>query len=112
MDYRYSEVIDPSEYETEGLCDGIDVRMHKQFTLEDRGAIRCHHDWSENVAPVKQYRGTIGPVYSFISLTVPECLPDRLEIAGYCNEFAFLHDGAFLQSTICSRCNTDCGLAL
>lgn len=93
MTFRHSSVVDPSTYETEGLCDGIDVRMSNFQELEDQGAIRSHQDWNDLVAPCCEYRGTLGPRFNFISVTIPECLPDRLEILSYANDFAFLHDG-------------------
>ncbi|KUL83692.1 hypothetical protein ZTR_07521 [Talaromyces verruculosus] len=92
MDYLYSTVVDPSKYETEGLCDGIDVRKSNYTELEDRGAIRAHQDWTKYIRDCRGYRGTLGPEYSFMSVAVPECIPDRLEIISYANEFAFLHD--------------------
>lgn len=93
MDYLYSTVIDPSTYNTEGLCDGIDVRKNDYTSLEDRGAIRLHHDWTKYIGPCREYRGTLGPEYSFMSVAVPECIPERLEIISYANELAFAHDG-------------------
>jgi fusicocca-2,10(14)-diene synthase/ophiobolin F synthase len=93
MEYKYSTVIDPSTYETEGLCDGIDLRRHDHTYLEDRGAIRAHEDWTRYINPVTIFRGSLGPQYNFLTLTVPECIPERLEIISYANEFAFLHDG-------------------
>jgi hypothetical protein len=93
MDYRYSTVIDSSTYETEGLCDGIPLRLHMFPDLEDVGTFRAQEDWSRFVSPVDNYRGGLGPKYSFMAVSVPECLPDRLEIISYANEFAFLHDG-------------------
>ncbi|KAI1840688.1 hypothetical protein JX266_013095 [Neoarthrinium moseri] len=93
MTFLYSTVVDPTKYETEGLCDGIEVRQSNFTHQEDRGAIRAHQDWNKYVGPCRQYRGTLGPTFSFMSLTVPECLPDRLEVISYANEFAFLHDG-------------------
>ncbi|KAH8786022.1 fusicoccadiene synthase [Diaporthe sp. PMI_573] len=92
MEFKYSEVVDPSTYHTEGLCDGIDVRRNKYTFLEDRGAIRAHEDWHKHIAPCRKYRGTLGPRFSFISVAVPECIPERLEVISYANEFAFLHD--------------------
>lgn len=93
MEFKYSEIVDPSTYHTEGLCDGIDVRRSKFTILEDRGAIRAHEDWSKHIGPCHEYRGTLGPRFSFISVAVPECIPERLEVISYANEFAFLHDG-------------------
>nr|A2PZA5.1 RecName: Full=Fusicoccadiene synthase; Short=FS; AltName: Full=Fusicoccin A biosynthetic gene clusters protein 1; AltName: Full=PaDC4:GGS; Includes: RecName: Full=Fusicocca-2,10(14)-diene synthase; AltName: Full=Diterpene cyclase 4; Short=DC 4; Includes: RecName: Full=Geranylgeranyl diphosphate synthase; Short=GGDP synthase; Short=GGS [Diaporthe amygdali]BAF45924.1 fusicoccadiene synthase [Diaporthe amygdali]BAF45925.1 fusicoccadiene synthase [Diaporthe amygdali] len=92
MEFKYSEVVEPSTYYTEGLCEGIDVRKSKFTTLEDRGAIRAHEDWNKHIGPCGEYRGTLGPRFSFISVAVPECIPERLEVISYANEFAFLHD--------------------
>ena len=93
MEYHYSEIVDPSAYNAQGLCDGIPLRMHKDPDKETNGAIRAQRDWSRLVAAVRLYRGGLGAQYSFIRVTVPECLPERLEIVSYANEFAFLYDG-------------------
>ena len=93
MEFCYSEIIDPSKYETEGLCKGISLRKHRDQIKEDEGAIRAQEDWNKLVSRVKHYNGGLGAEYTFVSVTVPECLPDRLEILSYANEFAFLYDG-------------------
>ncbi|KAI9891309.1 MAG: hypothetical protein M1814_002822 [Vezdaea aestivalis] len=92
MEYKYSTVVDPSTYQTEGLCEGIPLRLNKNSDREDVGTIRCQEDWKELVSDIGDYRGGMGPKYSFMSVSVPECSPDRLEIISYANEFAFLHD--------------------
>ncbi|CZT49095.1 related to Fusicoccadiene synthase [Rhynchosporium secalis] len=92
MDYQYSTVIDNATWDSEGLCEGIDLRQHNYTYFEDRGAIRAHEDWTKFISPVTGYRGTLGPRFSFMSVAVPECIPERLEIVAYANEFAFLHD--------------------
>ena len=93
MHFRYSEIIDPSTYDAQGLCDGIPLRMHKDPDKETIGAIRAQRDWARLVGPVGLYKGGLGAPYSFMRVTVPECLPERLEIISYANEFAFLYDG-------------------
>lgn len=93
--FVHSEVLDASTYETQQLCVGIEVRKSKYTFLEDRGAIRAQQDWNRLVGPCFEYRGTLGPEHSFMSVTVPECLPERLEVISYANEFAFLHDGQY-----------------
>lgn len=94
MDFRYSEHVDPKTYETHGLCDGIELRIHKDPHGEIRGALRCQRDWAKLVAPVNQpFWGTLGDPYSFVRVTIPETLPERLEILSYANEFAFIYDG-------------------
>jgi hypothetical protein len=46
---------------------------------------------------VKDYQGGLGDPFSFIRVTIPECLPERLEIISYANEYAFLYDGMSSQ---------------
>ena len=93
MEYKYSSIVDPSTYETENLCDGMPLRVHMYPDLEDLGAFRAQEDWRRHVGPIDNYKGGLGPQYSFMAVSVPECLPERLEIISYANEFAFLHDG-------------------
>ena len=94
MEFKYSDVVDPSLYDAEGLCNGISLRNHNDTMKETMGAKRAQKDWSELVAPVDYYKGGLGAKYSFIRVTVPECRPERLEIVSYANEFAFLYDGS------------------
>ena len=62
--------------------------------LEEVGAFRVQEDWRRLVGPLeKPYKAGLGPDFSFITVAVPECLPDRLEIASYALEFGFIHDG-------------------
>ncbi|KAI0164278.1 isoprenoid synthase domain-containing protein [Hypoxylon sp. FL1284] len=81
MEYLYSEEVGLDLYETHGLARG-----------EIQGAIRAQQDWSKYVNPVDGYNGGLGDPFSFIRVTVLECLPDRLEIVSYANEYAFLYD--------------------
>ena len=114
MEFCYSEVISAGSYKTDGLCDGIDLRRHKDPMGEIVGAIRCQKDWAKLVGPAGNYKGTLGTPFSFIRVTVPESRPERLEIISYANEFAFLYDGGILcfsllacrmQKLICNRYN-------
>ncbi|KAK0701925.1 isoprenoid synthase domain-containing protein [Lasiosphaeria miniovina] len=94
MEFRYSEVVDPSLFETDGLITNkmVTLRRHKDSFSEIIGAFRAQRDWSEHVAPVHGYQGGLGEHFSFIRVTVPECLPERLEVVSYANEYAFLYD--------------------
>ncbi|KAI0404815.1 terpenoid synthase [Xylaria palmicola] len=92
MGYQYSNLLHPFEYETEGLCDGLPVRKHVAADLEEIGTFKAQEDWRDLVAPINNYKGGLGPKHSFMSVSMPECLPDRFEIVSYANEFAFLHD--------------------
>jgi fusicocca-2,10(14)-diene synthase len=93
MDFRFSKVVNPDTYSTDGLCDGIPLRVHKDLNCEVKGALRCQKDWSEGVSPIANYKGTLGPRFSFVSACIPEARPDRVEIASYANEYAFIYDG-------------------
>ncbi|KAF5381830.1 hypothetical protein D9757_008332 [Collybiopsis confluens] len=92
MELLYSTKVDSSQFDSEGLCDGVELRKNNFTELEDRGALRARADWAKYVRPIPKYRGTLGPEYSFLSVCIPECIPERMEIVAYGNEIAFLYD--------------------
>lgn len=103
MDFRYSDIVDPSTYDTLGLCDGIDLRRHRNPEQEELGAMEAQRDWAHLVGGLHAYKGGLGPKYSFMQVTVPESLPERLAIVSYANEFAFLCDGnPFVVTAACT----------
>lgn len=95
MEFHYSSALHPSTYDSHHLCDGIQPRLHNDHEVEDLAIIRAHEDWRGNVAPIGMFRGCLDPKHSFVSLCMPECLPERLDIVSYANEFGFLHDDVF-----------------
>ena len=101
LEYRYSNEADPATYEpTHGLAEGIPLRIHKDSCKEIEGTLRAQKDWHENVSPLNNYKGGLGDRFSLMSVAVPECLPERLEVISYANEFAFLYDGKCLTPLI------------
>ncbi|RMD43624.1 hypothetical protein DV735_g1542, partial [Chaetothyriales sp. CBS 134920] len=92
MEFKHSTVVDPTTYQTHGLCDGIPLRCHKNPELEEIETLRCQEDWRAWVGPLGFYKGGLGPRWNFMAITVPECLPERLGVLGYAKELAFLHD--------------------
>lgn len=92
MDFIYRYSFEPTDYDTDGLCDGVPIRKHKGLDLDEVAIYKAQYDWGKHVGPKLPFRGGMGPVHNFICLTLPECLPERLEIVSYANEFAFLHD--------------------
>lgn len=105
MDFKYSELLDRGTYRDEDLAHGIAMRVHKDPFKEIAGSIRAQKDWNHFVSPVKDYLGGLGPSFSFIRVTIPECLPERLEIISYANEYAFLYDGTSTSRGFCrGRC--------
>ncbi|KAJ6114890.1 fusicoccadiene synthase [Penicillium sp. IBT 16267x] len=99
MQYLYSDEIDPDTYSDRGLCNGIPLRISRFGDAEIKGTLRAQTDWSRTVRPVLGYKGNLGPRFSFMQVTVPECLPERLEVISYANEFAFLYDGTASLNT-------------
>lgn len=96
MDPQYSIKLDLAEYDPDNLCPGIDLRLHVAADLEDIGIFRCQEDWRRLVGPLENpFKGPMGPRFSFISITVPDCLPERLEITSYALEFAFHQDSTY-----------------
>nr|UXN86878.1 Bifunctional terpene synthase [Didymosphaeria variabile] len=93
MKYQHSHLIDPSSYDNQCLCDGIPLRCHRNSDIEEFGLMRLRNDWQKHIGslPSTTYGGQ-GPQYNFTAVTIPECLPERLEIVAYIMEFAFLHD--------------------
>ncbi|KAI1267820.1 fusicoccadiene synthase [Xylariaceae sp. FL1019] len=92
MDFQYSREVESGGYETHDLDGDIPLRIHKDQVLEFDGALHAQKDWTSHICDVTGYKGGLGDPYSFIAVCVPECLPDRLELISYANEFAFLYD--------------------
>lgn len=93
MHYEYSHTLARSTYCDDELALGLPLRIHNDPNKEAAGALRAQKDWSRLVSPVRKYHGGLGDRFSFICVTIPECLPERLEIVSYANEYAFLYDG-------------------
>jgi hypothetical protein len=93
MRYQHSEAVDRATYRDDGLAGNMQLRVHSESHKEVTGTLRAQRDWNRLVNPVKNYRGGLGDRFSFMSATVPECLPERLELLAYANEYAFLYDG-------------------
>ena len=93
MDFRHSNVLAKGTYRDDGLANGVRLRIHKDPYKEIAGSLRAQKDWDASVSTVRNYQGGLGYPYSFIRVTIPECIPERLEIISYANEYAFLYDG-------------------
>ncbi|KAH6615376.1 fusicoccadiene synthase [Boeremia exigua] len=89
---RYSDVVERSSYRDDGLSNGIELRVHRSQYMEIIGSLHAQRDWSDLVSPVVRYHGGLGDRFNFVSVTIPDCLPERLEIIAYANEYAFLYD--------------------
>lgn len=93
MERKYSDVVDPSLYDTDGLFEGIPVLVHRNQDLADRGCLRAQKDWKRQFGTLDPgFAGSMGPEYNFVSTWFCETLPDRIELVGYIHEMAFLFD--------------------
>ncbi|KAF2679188.1 hypothetical protein K458DRAFT_394093 [Lentithecium fluviatile CBS 122367] len=75
MEYQFSKIVDPSLFDSKGLIADIPVRKNLFSEAE-------------------YFKGALDPKYPLMSVDIPECRPERLEIVAYANEFAFLYDDA------------------
>ncbi|KAK4235205.1 isoprenoid synthase domain-containing protein [Achaetomium macrosporum] len=95
MEFPNSRLVEPSAYpaDMDGLSSWMPVRVHRNASLADRGALRAQKDWLRTFGPFPPgFAGTMGPEYNFVATTMPEILPDRLELVAYITEMAFLVD--------------------
>ena len=92
MEHNFSRLVDPSSYDSQGLCEGIPLRVHRQPNLELKGTVRLRTDWIRYVGDPPLTYTNIGPTYNWTSVAIPECQSDRLEILSYGVELAFLQD--------------------
>ncbi|KAK3307854.1 isoprenoid synthase domain-containing protein [Chaetomium strumarium] len=93
MEFPNSRLIETSEYPAymDGLSTFIPVRVHRDASLADRGALRAQKDWQRVLGPLPPgFSGTMGPAFNFVAVTMPETLPDRFELVGYIVEMMFL----------------------
>lgn len=95
MQFQYSSILDPDEYDLRGVCDpSLKVRRNNYPQYEVTGTLRAQEDWKRYVGSIKEsYWGGLSPYGNFMAIAIPECIPERLEIVSYANEIAFLHDG-------------------
>ena len=93
MEYKFSRIVDPSLFDSKGLISDIPVRKNLFSEAEYVGTFRAQEDWNLLVAPLGGFKGGLDPKYPLMSVDIPECRPERLEIVAYGDEFAFLYDG-------------------
>ncbi|KAF4628583.1 hypothetical protein G7Y89_g9568 [Cudoniella acicularis] len=94
MEHQFSSLVDPSRYDSKGLIADIPVRKNLFSEAEYVGSIRAQEDWNVLVGSIGEFKGGLDPKLSVVSVCIPECLPERLEIISYANEFAFIYDDA------------------
>ncbi|KAK3304736.1 isoprenoid synthase domain-containing protein [Chaetomium strumarium] len=105
MAHPNSLLVEPSTYDTtmDGLLSTttttttttttMPLRVHRNASLADRGALRAQRDWQRSIGPLPPgYSGAMGPEHNFVSTCMPDLLPERLELVAYAVEFTFIID--------------------
>lgn len=95
MEFQYSNPVDPDYARALGASTIFHIRIHKSPELADKGTMRLLDDWAKIVGDGREKSHLGGPNAHghLIALGIPECLPERLPLAAYLNEFGFLYDG-------------------
>ncbi|KAF5627080.1 polyprenyl synthetase [Fusarium sp. NRRL 52700] len=50
MDFIYRYSFEPTDCDTDGLCDGVPIRKHKGLDLDEVAIYKAQYDWEEHVA--------------------------------------------------------------
>ncbi|KAH7041405.1 isoprenoid synthase domain-containing protein [Microdochium trichocladiopsis] len=87
-----SVVIDASEYDTQGFGAGWETRRHRHESVANRASFEARADWLRLVGPTDEFGSCNPPNGNWTALTMPFCRPERMWIAAYIVEFAFIHD--------------------
>ncbi|KAL2021599.1 hypothetical protein VTK56DRAFT_6952 [Thermocarpiscus australiensis] len=91
-DNATSDVIDISQYDTQGFCPGYTLRRHRYESLANAGCHEARQDWIQYIGPVSEF-GNCNPVNgNFTAVVLPLCKPERLRLVAYVIEYAFIHD--------------------
>ncbi|KAI0478533.1 hypothetical protein GGR56DRAFT_672555 [Xylariaceae sp. FL0804] len=80
MEFRYSDLVDPALYHTDGLSHFVPLRMHKDpDNTGARAALRAQDDWSRSVQPLRGYQGGLADRFGFIRVTYGFIYDDEIE---------------------------------
>lgn len=93
MEYPNSITVDPTTYDTFGLYEEHSVRLSKHSHIADKGFQRAQEDWRKSVGEIVNFHGCQGPRFDFVSVCIPECRLERIEVVAYLCELTALHDG-------------------
>jgi hypothetical protein len=114
MSFVYDFSGEVAVHSVSDLIQDLPARKHVAADVEEAATFEAQQDWEEAVGPKLDFMGCMGSEHNFISLTLPECLPQRLAIVSYACEFAYLndvtHNHLFLVPVIVSnKILTACG---
>ena len=105
MDDAISILVDMSQYDLNGLCEGYELRRHKYENRANAGCGEAKRDWIRHIGPVSQFCGYNLINGNFTSVAFPLCKPERVHTVAYILEYAFMYDDIVEKQpfSVCSR---------
>ncbi|OCL09914.1 terpenoid synthase [Glonium stellatum] len=88
-------------HDTQGFCQGYDLRQHKYKTEANHGSYEARLDWSNYIGPIEKFGGCNPFDGHFASLVLPLCKPERLRLVSYIlmSLAVFLYDSVLESAT-------------
>ncbi|EMC96021.1 hypothetical protein BAUCODRAFT_513498 [Baudoinia panamericana UAMH 10762] len=87
-----SYVVDSSQFDSQGFCDGYELRRHRCESEANLGAYEARRDWLRSIGPIDEF-GNANPYHGdFTSVVLPFTIPDRVRLCAYAMEYAFIYD--------------------
>lgn len=80
---RTSNLVDLSQFDTEGFCRSYTLRRHVFEHLANAGCQEARVDWAKYIAPVDKFGGCNPINGNFTALVLPFCRPERLHLVAY-----------------------------
>jgi hypothetical protein len=80
---KTSVLIKPMLYDTLGFCENYAVRRHKHEEDANKGSHEARTDWCKFIGPIDKFGGCNPFSGHFVSLVLPMCKPERLDVISY-----------------------------
>ena len=93
MTYPNSELVNRSVLEASGCLTTLPVRCSKYLELANDASRAFCLEWNNAGVKGDLRRSTFDPKGNGTSLTVPECLPERVEVCTRLMDIGFYNDG-------------------
>jgi hypothetical protein len=89
MECTHSTVVGPAIVAKSGCFTAIPVRQRNYQATADAASVSAFEDWNKYVGKVNEERYYADPRGHIVSLTIPECLPDRIHAVAKMWEFPY-----------------------
>ena len=93
MAYPNSELVDPSVVQASGCLTTLPVRCSKHLDLANSASRALCLEWNNAGVKGDLRRSSFDPKGNALSLSIPECLPERVEVCTRLLDIGFYNDG-------------------